>query len=330
MPCSDTSSPCAVESLYTALRNIDRSEIVNMLEGSGWHSRGLKCDRRYTDRDYSLSPSQMNGESLGLGRPWGLAEPPTCTTAHSWPGSSAPARDGPELPPAQGHGGLSLACGVWDGSWSPAAAGHRQRLWFPMGPNPHAPILAGHCLGRAHLTTPSVQPGSSHPLHQQVPGFGPGNEGCGLGMTQASATEQGASSGLMLQPVLRPGIPVPGWLWMLPAEGSLPSILCSLKHAVGAVRQGTPLPSLPVAFLLWPHLDLLLSSSSAYLHCLHLGQALPELLPVTKGLVPRSQLRVCACPCTLAATPAWTAASTFPAWPCCCQLRHSLPAPFCC
>ncbi|XP_025059212.1 ankyrin-1 isoform X8 [Alligator sinensis] len=50
-----------VESLYTALRNIDRSEIVNMLEGSGWHSRGLKCDRRYTDRDYSLSPSQMNG-----------------------------------------------------------------------------------------------------------------------------------------------------------------------------------------------------------------------------------------------------------------------------
>ncbi|XP_019369965.1 PREDICTED: ankyrin-1 isoform X7 [Gavialis gangeticus] len=50
-----------VESLYTALRNIDRSEIVSMLEGSGWHSRGLKCDRRYTDRDYSLSPCQMNG-----------------------------------------------------------------------------------------------------------------------------------------------------------------------------------------------------------------------------------------------------------------------------
>ncbi|XP_019401599.1 PREDICTED: ankyrin-1 isoform X9 [Crocodylus porosus] len=51
-----------VESLYTALRNIDRSEIVSMLEGSGWHSRGLKCDRRYTDRDYSLSPCQMNGQ----------------------------------------------------------------------------------------------------------------------------------------------------------------------------------------------------------------------------------------------------------------------------
>ncbi|XP_028920675.1 ankyrin-1 isoform X2 [Ornithorhynchus anatinus] len=50
-----------MESLYTALRNIDRSEIVNMLEGSGRQSRSLKPDRRYPDRDYSLSPSQMNG-----------------------------------------------------------------------------------------------------------------------------------------------------------------------------------------------------------------------------------------------------------------------------
>ncbi|NXN62769.1 ANK1 protein, partial [Himantopus himantopus] len=50
-----------IESLYTALRNIDRSEIINTLEGSGRQSRSLKGSWRYTDRDYSLSPSQMNG-----------------------------------------------------------------------------------------------------------------------------------------------------------------------------------------------------------------------------------------------------------------------------
>ncbi|NXG68753.1 ANK1 protein, partial [Baryphthengus martii] len=50
-----------MESLYTALRNIDRGEIVNTLEGSGRQSRSLKGSWRYTDRDYSLSPSQMNG-----------------------------------------------------------------------------------------------------------------------------------------------------------------------------------------------------------------------------------------------------------------------------
>ncbi|NXU40261.1 ANK1 protein, partial [Drymodes brunneopygia] len=50
-----------IENLYTALRNIDRSEIVNMLEGSGRQSRSLKGSWRYTDRDYSLSPYQMNG-----------------------------------------------------------------------------------------------------------------------------------------------------------------------------------------------------------------------------------------------------------------------------
>ncbi|XP_061205654.1 ankyrin-1 isoform X2 [Neopsephotus bourkii] len=50
-----------MEALYTALRNIDRSEIVNTLEGSGRQSRSLKGSWRYTERDYSLSPSQMNG-----------------------------------------------------------------------------------------------------------------------------------------------------------------------------------------------------------------------------------------------------------------------------
>ncbi|XP_054853628.1 ankyrin-1 isoform X3 [Eublepharis macularius] len=50
-----------MENLYTALRNIDRSEIINMLEGSTRQSRSLKGDKRYPHRDYSLSPSQMNG-----------------------------------------------------------------------------------------------------------------------------------------------------------------------------------------------------------------------------------------------------------------------------
>ncbi|KAJ8791301.1 hypothetical protein J1605_004348 [Eschrichtius robustus] len=53
-----------MENLYAALRNIDRGEIVNMLEGSGRQGRNLKPDRRPADRDYSSSPSQMNGECL--------------------------------------------------------------------------------------------------------------------------------------------------------------------------------------------------------------------------------------------------------------------------
>nr|XP_033804835.1 ankyrin-1 isoform X4 [Geotrypetes seraphini] len=52
-----------MESLYTALRNIDRHEIVTMLESSGQQSHSLKGDRRFTERDYSLSPSQMNGNA---------------------------------------------------------------------------------------------------------------------------------------------------------------------------------------------------------------------------------------------------------------------------
>ncbi|XP_047573138.1 ankyrin-1 isoform X3 [Lutra lutra] len=52
-----------MENLYAALRNIDRSEIVNMLEGSGRQGRNLKPERRHGDRDYSSSPSQMNGYS---------------------------------------------------------------------------------------------------------------------------------------------------------------------------------------------------------------------------------------------------------------------------
>lgn len=50
-----------MENLYAALRSIDRNEIVNMLEGSVRQSRSLTGDKRYPHRDYSLSPSQMNG-----------------------------------------------------------------------------------------------------------------------------------------------------------------------------------------------------------------------------------------------------------------------------
>ncbi|XP_064441575.1 ankyrin-1 isoform X6 [Mirounga angustirostris] len=57
-----------MENLYAALRNIDRSEIVNMLEGSGRQSRNLKPERRHTDRDYSSSPSQMNGQQRAQAR----------------------------------------------------------------------------------------------------------------------------------------------------------------------------------------------------------------------------------------------------------------------
>ncbi|XP_041089465.1 ankyrin-1-like isoform X1 [Polyodon spathula] len=53
-----------MESLYTALKSVDRTDIVNMLEGSGPQPRGLKDSRRYTERDYLLSPSIMNGYSL--------------------------------------------------------------------------------------------------------------------------------------------------------------------------------------------------------------------------------------------------------------------------
>ncbi|XP_036312719.1 ankyrin-1 isoform X10 [Pipistrellus kuhlii] len=63
-----------MENLYTALRNIDRSEIVNMLEGSGRQSRNLKPERRHTERDYSSSPSQMNGQQRVQAR---ITESPT-------------------------------------------------------------------------------------------------------------------------------------------------------------------------------------------------------------------------------------------------------------
>ncbi|XP_019808964.2 ankyrin-1 isoform X7 [Bos indicus] len=67
-----------MENLYAALRNIDRGEIVNMLEGSGRQGRSLKPDRRPADRDYSSSPSQMNGQQRVHAR---VSETPTVSWA---------------------------------------------------------------------------------------------------------------------------------------------------------------------------------------------------------------------------------------------------------
>ncbi|XP_017897468.1 PREDICTED: ankyrin-1 isoform X4 [Capra hircus] len=67
-----------MENLYAALRNIDRGEIVNMLEGSGRQGRSLKPDRRPADRDYSSSPSQMNGQQSVHAR---VSETPTVSWA---------------------------------------------------------------------------------------------------------------------------------------------------------------------------------------------------------------------------------------------------------
>ncbi|XP_066570422.1 ankyrin-1a isoform X3 [Amia ocellicauda] len=53
-----------MESLYAALKSIDRADIVNMLEGSGPQPRPGKDSRRYGDRDHLLSPSMTNGYSL--------------------------------------------------------------------------------------------------------------------------------------------------------------------------------------------------------------------------------------------------------------------------
>ncbi|MGH0179506.1 UNVERIFIED_CONTAM: hypothetical protein FKN15_001612 [Acipenser sinensis] len=52
-----------MECLYTALKSVDRTDIVNTLEGSGPQPRGLKDSRRYTERDHLLSPSIMNAGS---------------------------------------------------------------------------------------------------------------------------------------------------------------------------------------------------------------------------------------------------------------------------
>ncbi|XP_074838135.1 ankyrin-1 isoform X11 [Carettochelys insculpta] len=63
-----------LEDLYAALRSIDRSEIVSMLEGVGRQSHGRKGDRPYADKDCSLSPSQMNGQQRVQAR---ILESPT-------------------------------------------------------------------------------------------------------------------------------------------------------------------------------------------------------------------------------------------------------------
>ncbi|XP_043938927.1 ankyrin-1 isoform X2 [Protopterus annectens] len=50
-----------LECLYTALNNIDRRDIVNIVESSGSHNLVVKGEKRYSDRDSNLSPSIVNG-----------------------------------------------------------------------------------------------------------------------------------------------------------------------------------------------------------------------------------------------------------------------------
>ncbi|XP_072915969.1 ankyrin-1-like isoform X9 [Hemitrygon akajei] len=49
-----------MESLHSALKNIDRSDIVSILEGSSLNSHPLKGNKKHTERDQSLSPA-VNG-----------------------------------------------------------------------------------------------------------------------------------------------------------------------------------------------------------------------------------------------------------------------------
>ncbi|XP_038641622.1 ankyrin-1-like [Scyliorhinus canicula] len=49
-----------MESLHSALKSIDRNDIVSMLEGSSLNSRPLKGNRKHAERDHSLSPA-VNG-----------------------------------------------------------------------------------------------------------------------------------------------------------------------------------------------------------------------------------------------------------------------------
>ncbi|XP_072915998.1 ankyrin-1-like isoform X15 [Hemitrygon akajei] len=50
-----------MESLHSALKNIDRSDIVSILEGSSLNSHPLKGNKKHTERDQSLSPA-VNGQ----------------------------------------------------------------------------------------------------------------------------------------------------------------------------------------------------------------------------------------------------------------------------
>ncbi|XP_064031775.1 ankyrin-1 isoform X7 [Pogoniulus pusillus] len=165
-----------MESLYAALRNIDRSEIVSTLEGSGRQSRSLKGSWRYTDRDYSLSPSQMNVLS-GAGTPVGhflsplsseliLASPfiffhclsPLSPPQLSAPGAASCCSDcmSPETAP--------LSC------LQAAAPGHRLLLHCPA----LLPSLALHCLPWPGTRTGQKSPvgagGSVPQLWLAIPG----------------------------------------------------------------------------------------------------------------------------------------------------------------
>ncbi|KAM9175009.1 ankyrin-1 isoform 5-T5 [Mergus octosetaceus] len=158
-----------MESLYTALRNIDRSEIVSTLEGSGRQSRSLKGSWRYTDRDYSLSPSQMNGPDSGLLA--GGGHPKAAPDLHRGCRGAGP---GARAGPGTGRG---------------ADAGQLRRGQRLAAPAPHARLAGG---GREPLLRAGQRSSS--------PPWGAGHRGAVHGRTrqyrhQEDHSEGGASAG---------------------------------------------------------------------------------------------------------------------------------------
>ncbi|XP_067401542.1 ankyrin-1 isoform X13 [Emydura macquarii macquarii] len=110
-----------MESLCAALRSIDRGEIVNMLEGLGQQSRSLKGDQHYADKDYSLGPSQMNGQQRVQAR---ITESPTVRQVVER--SKGRARDWN----AEGSGLQDLP----EGSWQEVVPGSPRLLHTDAGP----------------------------------------------------------------------------------------------------------------------------------------------------------------------------------------------------
>lgn len=139
-----------VERLYAALRNIDRSEIVNMLEGSGRQSRGLRPDRRRPDQDDASPPAQVNGECPPAGGGLHGALPPGPAAAPSLPFVGGLPPRTPVLAGGEQGGleageplGAEAVCTPgsarllgggggppgWGSSWTPNPTCHRRSLW---------------------------------------------------------------------------------------------------------------------------------------------------------------------------------------------------------
>ncbi|XP_067857336.1 ankyrin-1-like isoform X15 [Heptranchias perlo] len=77
-----------MESLHSALKNIDRNDIVSMLEGSNINSRTLKGNKRHAERDHSLSPA-VNGQPKAHDRWTGSPTLRRETIDSKWPDQNA-------------------------------------------------------------------------------------------------------------------------------------------------------------------------------------------------------------------------------------------------